>query len=197
MNTRIPACFAVAALALLCVVQWAIPALLIQRNQATLGEGTAYRFRTAPVDPIDPFRGRYVALDFAAARVEVPATRDYEPDARMYAPIEVGEDGYAHLLPPLPQAPVQGDYLVVRIGWRDEAHQLRLELPFDRYYMNEDLAPQAERLYLDRNRMPMSGDDDDPRRPAYVVVRVRGGNAVIEELYIDDLPVRERVLQAR
>ncbi len=197
MNPLVSGRIAIAVLVLVCAVQWAIPALLIQLNQATLGEGTAYRFRTAPVDPIDPFRGRYVALDFIAALVEVPATQDYEVDARLYAPIQVGEDGYAYLLPPLPQAPEHGDYLVVRVGWRDEAHQLRLRLPFDRYYMSEDLAPQAERIYWDSNRMQIPGDEEDPRRPAYAVVRVRGNNAVIEELYIDDLPVRERVLQAQ
>lgn len=53
--------------ALLCVAQWAVPLAMVQRAERTLSEGTAYRFRTAPVDPADPFRGRYVTLDFDAA----------------------------------------------------------------------------------------------------------------------------------
>lgn len=195
MNMKRPV--AIAVLLLMCLVQWAVPATLIQRNQTTLSEGTGYRFRTAPVDPIDPFRGRYVALDFTAALIEVPSAQDYQPDTRMYAPIEVGDDGYAQLLPPRAQPPASGDYLVVRVGWLHDGTQLRVQLPFDRYYMDEDLAPEAERLYRDGSLRSPTGEEDDPRRPAYVMVRVRGASAVIEELYIDDLPVRERLLQVQ
>jgi uncharacterized membrane-anchored protein len=181
-------------LLLLFVVQWIIPGGLIHRHQSTLEHGTAYRFQTAPVDPVDPFRGRYVALDFEAAWVGVPRGRDYVVGQRMYAPIVVNRDGHARLLPPLPEAPSEGDYLRVRVGWQDQ-NRLRLQLPFDRYYMDEGLAPEAERLYWSGN-LPGTRDEEEPQRPAYVVVRVRGGHAVIEELYIDELPVRERVQQA-
>lgn len=178
----------------LVLAQWGVPVALVQRAQATLEQGTPYRFRTAPVDPADPFRGRYVALDFEAAQIAVPAGLRFEPDARLWAPIFVGEDGYARLGVPQAQPP-EGDRVAVRVLWHDEQNGLRIALPFDRYYMDEQLAPEAERLYRDSNpALPES--DEDPRRAAYVSVRVRKGYALIEELYIDGVPVRERLRQA-
>lgn len=180
------------AIALLLVgiaLQWAVPVHLIQRGQAALDEGAPYRFRTAPVDPVDPFRGRYVVLDFVAASVAQPqAAARYAHGERGYAPIRVGSDGFAVLDPPLPQPPASGDYLQVRVTWAGE-DELRLQLPFDRYYLDEHLAPEAERRYRDSNRVDADGVDD--ARPAWVQVRVRDGYALIEELYIDGRPVRE------
>jgi uncharacterized membrane-anchored protein len=181
---------AVVLLVLGIAAQWAVPGYLIQRGQVTLHEGTAYRFHTAPVDPVDPFRGRYVALDFEAASITLarhdPALRSGQ---RVYAPIRVGADGYAVLDAPLPQPPGTGDYLVATVLWIN-ANELRLQLPFDRYYLDETLAPEAERRYWDANRL-RGETDEDPRRPAWAQVRVRGGYALIEELFIEDRPVRE------
>jgi uncharacterized membrane-anchored protein len=53
--------FAVVGLA-----QLAVPASLIWKREQTLRHGSVWKFRTAPVDPVDAFRGRYVALEFEA-----------------------------------------------------------------------------------------------------------------------------------
>lgn len=172
--------------ALLCLLQWSLPLAMVQKADKTLEQGHAYRFRTAPVDPADPFRGRYVTLDFEVARIAVPPQFDAPAGTRLYAPIVPGADGFATLAPPQPERPAQGDWLEVRLQWHD-AQDALLKLPFDRYYLDEDLAPEAERLYQARNQRAA---EDDPRRPAYAVVRVRNGHALIEELYIDDVPVR-------
>lgn len=170
------------------VLQWTLPVYLIRRGQAALDEGALYRFRTAPVDPVDPFRGRYVVLDFVAATLTLPrAAERYDDGERGYAPIRVGADGFALLDPPLPQPPA-GDYLQVRVAWAGEG-ELRLQLPFDRYYLDEHLAPEAEQRYRDSNRVDAESAED--ARPAWVQVRVRDGYALIEELYLDGQPVRE------
>jgi uncharacterized membrane-anchored protein len=176
--------------------QWTVPGYLIQRGQATLHEGTAYRFRTAPVDPVDPFRGRYVALDFEAASIELtqPAG-ELRSGQRVYAPIRVDAEGYAQLDAPLLPPPAAGDYLQVKVAWVN-VDELRVQLPFDRYYLDETLAPEAERRYWDANRI-RDDDAEDPRRPAWAQVRVRGGYALIEELFIEDRPVRELLRDAR
>ena len=47
---------------LLCLVQTAVPLSMIARREFTLRNGRVYKFKTAPVDPYDAFRGRFVAL---------------------------------------------------------------------------------------------------------------------------------------
>lgn len=190
------AAFAVTALA-----QLAVPAHLIRRQQTTLAHGTEYRFRTAPVDPADPFRGRYVALDFEAACADT----GYEPhwpvqERKWFARLARDAEGYARIEGLSRERPAAGDYIQVRSrGWSCVNGQERLELPFNRYYLPEEMAPQAEAAYLASNRRAQAasqvqvpdGEPPEHRVPAYATVRVRDGHAAFEELYLDGLPLRE------
>jgi hypothetical protein len=65
--------------------------------------------------------------------------------------------------------------------------RVHVDMPFERYYIDEHLAPAAERAYWQHSRRDA--------QPAYITVRVRGGLAVLEELYIAGKPVREFVQQ--
>ena len=56
-----------AGFAALALAQLAAPLLQIAKYEAVIAYGAEYKFKTAPVDPPDVLRGRYVALDFVAA----------------------------------------------------------------------------------------------------------------------------------
>ncbi|HOD52465.1 MAG TPA: hypothetical protein PLM14_17660, partial [Candidatus Hydrogenedentes bacterium] len=55
--------------------------------------------------------------------------------------------------------------------------------PFDRYYMEEAAAPEAERIYRERARNSM----------VYVTVRISRGTGVITGLFVDGRPVEEMI----
>ena len=180
------------AFALVCAAQLAVPAQMIRTQQQLLAEGSLHRFRTAPVDPADPFRGRYVALRFDAECVPADSLpHSVDTRRRLYARLQRGDDGYT-VLASLHEQPPAGEYLLVRpAGWGCGEREQRVLLPFDRYYMDEALAPQAELAYLALNRRGEAGV-----LPAntYVTVRVLGDDAALEELYLDGKPVRQGLL---
>jgi uncharacterized membrane-anchored protein len=60
-----------------------------------------------------------------------------------------------------------------------------LDLPIDRYYMEEKAAPAAERVY----RQHTQRDKQD----AYVTVRVKDGFAVIEGLFVGGQKIEDAV----
>lgn len=180
------------ALVAVFAAQWAIPTVSIHRHQTVIEQGTAYRFRTLPVDPVDPFRGRYVALRFAAADIDVPEDARYPSDADWYAAIATNSAGFATLAAPQPEPPA-GDYLEVSIAGRPAPDRLHVELPFDRYYMDETMAPEAERLA----REAVRANAETALAPSWATVRVLDGRAVLTALYIDGVAVHERIKQAR
>lgn len=167
----------------LCFLQICVPGLMIGRREATLRMGTAYRFKTAPVDPHDPFRGRYVALRFEenSAKAEEAAVKR---GRKVFVSIFEGEDGFAKLGEVSLKPPEEGDYVKALAGYSSGEGMVRVELPFDRYYMNERKAPAAERAYFSSNRR---GEDGN----TYALVKVLDGMAVTEGLYIDGVPVLE------
>lgn len=176
-----------ALFALLCAAQLAVPAQMIRAQQLLLAEGSLHRFRTAPVDPADPFRGRYVALRFEAECVPADSLPPgFDTHRRLYAKLQRGDDGYT-VLASLHEQPPAGEFLQVRPGgWGCAEQQQRVLLPFDRYYMEEALAPQAELAYLALNRR---GEAAMTPPNTYVTVRVLDGDAALEDLYLDGKPV--------
>jgi uncharacterized membrane-anchored protein len=61
---------------LLVAIQALVPLGLIGWNELALARGTEVVLRTAPVDPVDLFRGRYVRLSYEISRLPVePGTQ--------------------------------------------------------------------------------------------------------------------------
>jgi uncharacterized membrane-anchored protein len=168
------------------LVQLAVAGGAIYRSELALRTGEAYQFRIQPVDPVDAFRGRYVAIRFAVDRA--PVTDDFEirHGKRIFVPIEVDADGYATLGWAKLDPPPAGAYLRLRAGAvaadDDGKRHVWVSMPFGRFYMDEDLAPEAERAVWGGPR---------GRREAWVSVRVRNGVGVIEDLYIDGTPIHQ------
>lgn len=163
-------------LALVAVVQIAATTSSIALYERTLGSGEAMRFRLAPVDPVDPLRGYYVALRFAE---ETPTTATV--DARLergehrevFVTLRVDEEGFARVARISPRRPSSGPYVrAMFYTWGDEP---RLELPFDRFYTDKASASSIERAFFRRERV----------QAAFAVVRVLDGRGVIENLVVD------------
>jgi len=183
-----------AVFALVCLAQLAVPGSLIVKHERTRTAGNVWRFQTAPVDPADPFRGRYVRLDFAVTREPVPLADPtlawFEMNRRVYAELAVGKDGYAHLVKVHEARPAGADYIDVFAQYvapprENEAPRppaLFVRVPFDRYYLPEERAPEVEREYWEASRKA--------RDRTYAEVRVRDGHAVLTRLVLDGKPVQ-------
>lgn len=176
----------IALFVVVAVVQLALATGAIVKSELALRTGEAFRFRIQPVDPVDAFRGRYVAIRFETERAPVADDFEVVSGKFVFIPIEVGEDGYAALGRAALERPSRGAYLRLRAGGvypdEDGKRYMWINLPFRRFYMDEDLAPQAERAVWTGRRS---------RREASIGVRIRHGVGVIEELYIDDVPIHQ------
>lgn len=168
----------------LAIAQLAVAGRAIFLSELTLRTGDVYRFRIAPVDPVDAFRGRYVNLRFAEDRAPVAEETPNLSREKVYVPLVLDDEGFATFGTVKLEVPEDGAYLRLRSGVEfldDEGEKrLSLALPFRRYYMTERLAKEVDRSLWRRGL-----------RPAWVAVRVKNGIGVIEDLYVDGLPVRE------
>lgn len=195
--------------ALLALIQLLVPAWMIVQWENTLQSGQPYRFKTAPVDPYDLFRGRYVALGIENASVLAPKSQKLSNGQWVNVSLKTGPDGFAQLDQLSLTAP-EGPYLHLQISsvsedWTDDAIQsatpsasaqparpaqqrVAFHLPFDRYYLEEKLAPEAETAYQQLT--------SESQQKTFIQVRVKDGKAVLEELYLDNQPVRQYLLQA-
>jgi uncharacterized membrane-anchored protein len=167
--------FLLVALAQICV-----PASMIWKRQRTLSEGRVWKFRTAPVDPVDAMRGRYLALRFEAEEFLSPQALSYRDT--VYAKLKEGGDGFA-AVDQISETPIAGDDVVQAQSFGYYEGKAHLKFPFDRFWVTEANAPAAEQAYAAHSRRE--------KIDAYATVRVIDGDAGIEELYIAGQPLRE------
>ncbi|MDR0901930.1 MAG: GDYXXLXY domain-containing protein [Opitutaceae bacterium] len=183
-------------LAVFAAVTLAVPLGIIWRHEATLRHGALHKFRAAPVDPYDAFRGRYVQLSFADNTCKrADADGDAQGGSLWYVRLGVDAEGFSVPVEAGRKPPKDGDFLIVdEAGYYSGEKSLRINYPFTRYYLPEDIAPEAEALYRKTTRNNLAAPDasgDEKRKPTYAAVRVRNGAAVIEELFIGGVPVRD------
>ncbi|MDD5681410.1 MAG: GDYXXLXY domain-containing protein [Candidatus Omnitrophica bacterium] len=168
-------------------LQIATPFALIRKHEAILKEGEIFKFRTAPIDPFDAFRGRYVALRLEQDKVPMPEGMDLKGDRRIYASITTGEDGCAMISGLSKDPPGDLPYMKVKVRYIS-GKDVFLDLPIDRYYMEEKAAKLAETVYRTHSRAD--------KRDAYVVVRIKNGDAAIDKLYIGEKPIEDVIREA-
>jgi uncharacterized membrane-anchored protein len=165
------------------LAQLAVPGSVVWHRYQTLRQGRVWKFKTAPVDPVDAVRGRYIALRLLAD--EAPTDQALS-SSLAYAVLKEDENGFAridHLSP----THLNGDN-VVRVetaGWWSQTQHVRF--PFDRFWVSERNGSAAEQAYFANSRR---GNDN-----AYVTVRVHNGDAAIEQLYLDNKPLPEYLRQ--
>jgi uncharacterized membrane-anchored protein len=183
-------------LAVVVSAQFLVPYSLIHRWERVHEEGELFRFVTQPIDPVDPFQGRYVALNIEQNYIFDPAayTRLVERQQRGFALVDVDDDGFARFSSWSDERPANGAYLATgayrgtvnfnRNNPREESQKvLRLKIPFSRYYMPETKAPLAEIEAATANR----------EGHCWVEVRILEGQAVIEDVKIDGQSLRDLV----
>lgn len=121
-----------------------------------------YRFRCGVVDPYDPFRGRYVT--FRALPDRTPADgATYRYGENIYAVLGVDAAGTATVLRLSKTIPTSGDFIIVKYNRNgtafdgNEATDRKerwhfFSFPFERFYLNEKHAPEAEKIVAKLSR---------------------------------------------
>lgn len=157
------------ALIAVIVLQLLAPVYMIAEKYDVLRTGQEYKFKVAPVDPYDAFRGRFVWIRYDQNKM---------PDTNgKYGVIEVGEDGFARIGKITEEKPTDAVYVKSRSKrW--------FSMPIDRYYMDEKFAPRAEELTRRRT----------PGKEAYVTVRIKNGKLVVSGLFVDGVAI-EKIIE--
>jgi len=169
---------------LVAAAQLAVPAQMIIQHEEVLRAGTVFKFRTMPVDPYDAFRGRYVSLRIEQTALPVLSGAPWKNGQKVFAMIETDATGFSKLGELRATRPESQPYLTVRVS-NIAGPTADVQVPLDRYYMEESLAPAAEKAYREHAR--------PSERNAYITVRIRDGLGVIENLWVDGVPIQEFV----
>jgi len=168
--------------------QWFVPGKMISDQENALTDGTPYKFKTQPIDPNDPFRGKYVWLNYEMGVVK-STDSVWERKQPIYVYIKTNADGYAEATEVSKTLlDTDQDYVKADAGYYYN-QELHFELPFDRFYMEESKALDAEKGI---RRTQLRGRDS--LAPiCYALVYVNDDVAVLDNVFIGDVSLKDFV----
>lgn len=170
------------------LIQLFIPAQVILNQESILKSGTFYKFKTQPVDPNDPFRGKYIILNYDINEFKT-LDSTWQRKEEVYVYLDVDSLGYAKIdeISRMPLLENKKDYIKAEAGWyRKHSQKLRIDFPFNRYYMKETKAYDAEVAVRTRQRDTLPNN-------TYALVSVKEGEAVLEDVIIDEMSIKDYV----
>ena len=156
---------------LLALLQLSFPGKLVFDSNKVLWLGTGLKFETRPVDPADPFRGRYVALNFAANQFEEKTADSWKRNDRVFVLLDRDAQGFARIKGLSAVRPAANELFVkARITYIYD-NQITVYYPFSKFFMEESKAPEAERIYREAGE-------------GYALVKVYHGEAVLQDVVV-------------
>jgi len=171
------------------LVQLYVPAKMIFDSENVLKSGVSFKFKVAPVDPNDPFRGKYVALRYADNFTEVLNENDWKAQEAIYVVLATDNEGFAMIQSVSKDRPTDTENYIAAVVDQvsnDKSNKLHIAYPFDRFYMDERKANDAEVAYNESMRVTAT-------QITYALVYVKNGNAVLDDILIDGVSILDIV----
>ncbi|MFT5847465.1 MAG: hypothetical protein ACJARX_002370 [Psychroserpens sp.] len=164
------------------IAQIAVPAQMIFGRESVLKSGTAFKFKTEPIDPSDPFKGKYIILNYEMDKVK---TKDsgWVRHQEVYVQIANDSTGFVKAISASTDVPNSGYFVKAKVNWqtvRDSS--LHFSLPFNEFYMKETKAYDAEVAHRDAQR-------DSLPKNTYALVYIKDGEAVLDNVFINEIPI--------
>ena len=176
------------AFILVALVQLYVPAKMIWDKESVIEAGLEYKFKTTPIDPSDPFRGKYITLNYEENTVIVSDGQNWVKGESIYVSLTTDNLGFAKIKSISKTKPTENGSFVeakVRYSSGNKSKKLTIDYPFDRYYMEESKAYDAELAHRESQQ--------DTNQVTYALVSIKNGDAVLKDVLIDGISIRKIV----
>lgn len=170
---------------ILVIIQLIAPLKMIYNQENILKKGKPYKFLTQPIDPSDPFRGKYIRLNY---KIRSYKTLDsiWSRNDKIYVYLK-DSLGYAKIDTVCKQKiNTKKDYVIAKVKWYSTYNKkLSFNLPFNRFYMEESKAKPAEDLVRKNRR------DTINTNTTYALVYLDEDSYVLDNVFVNNVAIKE------
>jgi uncharacterized membrane-anchored protein len=162
------------------ILQLYVPISMLFSLETILKKGEIYKLIMNPIDPNDPFRGKYLILNFNPSVLAVNNELfDYQESA--YVQFKLNPEGFHEVASISKEEPSSTSaYLAVNVQYQN-GDTVFFNYPFDRFYVEEFKAQNAETYYFESLA--------DTSMNCYASVAIYNGKAVVKDVYVNETPL--------
>ena len=168
--------------------QLIVPSYMIWNSEDIIASGNEFKFRTRPIDPNDPYRGKYLHLSFTENKIAISQEATWKFGEPIAVLLDKDQNGYAKIKSVSKEIPEDGEeYLMAKVSYvqESEPRELFVAYPFNRFYVEESVAEQAEETYRQSSL--------DTTQIAYAQVSIKNGEAILKDVLIDGEPINDLI----
>jgi hypothetical protein len=158
---------------------------IIFQSESHLAAGRIHKFQLRISDPSDPFRGRYMVLNFAEENLKISG---FVPAENGKFHIQLGKDAHGFSIPinasnVLPAD--NNDWLEVSSSNFNIADSgiIYFNYPWDRYFLNEDAADAAEAFLIKHLR--------DSTSKCWAEVSIHRGKSILKDVKVNGISIND------
>lgn len=162
------------------VVILLVPLYVIFQSEKILKEGHLHKLRLDGYDPFDPFRGKYIRLNYDTF---VSCDETLERGDNGYVLLEKDSLGFSFFKSMEDEKPDHSDYIQTTVLYADGGMASFETDNMSKYFINENKASKAETIVMDFTQ-------NNPDK-IYVAIRVLDGDVRLEDIYVEETPLLE------
>jgi uncharacterized membrane-anchored protein len=172
------------AFVIVAIIQLAVPTKMIYNYEHILSKGKHYKFQIAPIDPSDPFRGKYINIRIKESWFKADKINIWKYNEVIYVLLDSNNtNGFVWIKSITKVKPESNiDFIKAKVTYSNDG-SVSIDYPFKRYYLEESIAPKVEKLYSDALR--------DTNKLSFLIVNAIDGNAVVNDLIINGKSIKE------
>lgn len=157
-----------------------VPAYIIFGSERVLENGHLHKIKLRGYDPFDPFRGKYLRLNFEDF---ISCDESLQAGDKAFVLLKKDSLGFSYFASAEDTRPDHDDYIEAELLYADGGMaQIKID-NLTKYFINEHKATQAENLVMEYTR-------EKPNQ-IYAAVRVLDGEARLDDIYLDEKPLKE------
>ena len=165
-----------------------VPISTIQKQERILSKGENFQFQPQPVDPYDVFRGKFIWLNLEQASFDLDKELRLENGQKVFAHLGRDTSGYTYFTGFTTNRPTGNSYIQTNVAHiTNDKVYLKNPESLQKFYLNEKLAPLAEKKY----RELMRRNREESTTGVVLDVKVYGGKALVDNLYFDGVEIGE------
>ena len=157
---------------------------MIFNHEEILAFGTEHKFKVVYVGLGTSFMGKYLELRYDDNSIEIE--KKWTIDETVYIHLDKDVNGFSHILKGTKSKPKEGqNFIKVKVIQRINEKGNRekvLSYPFEQFYIEESKIYKAKLVFQTQV---------DPSKTVYVLVNIQDGEAVLRDVFIEDISLIE------
>lgn len=155
---------------------------LIYKSNGILESGKELKFKIGLYDPVHPFMGKYIELNFENNSIVLPHEHKWNLHDKIYVHVNEDSNGFARIASISKEIKPNSKYYfkskINNIHHNYNNSEISIEFPFNKYFLEETEAKLAEDIY---NKIAR-----DSANKFYLLVKIKDGDARIKDIYVND-----------